>query len=202
MSWYLSRTWPHPRGALVESFPAERHGERTSIQEEERSMTATATVKNDCVVLMHYVLTDSEGTVIDRSPEGNPLPYLHGHQNIVPGLEVALTGAEVGETKNVTVSPEEGYGVREEELVLSVPRDQFPGDAEPKVGMMVGMETDQGHTVPVRITDVSDERIELDANHELAGVTLHFEVRIDSVRPASAEELAHGHVHGPGGHHH
>lgn len=159
-------------------------------------------VKNDCVVAMHYVLRDGAGTVIDESPEGEPLPYLHGHENIVPGLEKALTGAAVGETKKVVVSPEEGYGVREEGLVLDVPRGQLPADLKPEVGMSLAMETDQGHTVPVVIFEVSEESVKLDANHELAGVTLHFEVRIDSVREASAEELQHGHVHGPGGHHH
>jgi len=157
-------------------------------------------VQNDTVVSMHYVLKDGEGTVIDESRD-QPLPYLHGHQNIVPGLERELAGTPVGETKKVVVSPEEGYGTREEELVLTVPRDQLPADMAPEVGMTVGMETDQGHTVPVRVVEVHDDHVKLDANHELAGVTLHFEVKIDSVRPATAEELEHGHVHGPGGHH-
>lgn len=160
------------------------------------------TVKNDCVVAMHYVLKDGEGVVIDESPDGQPLPYLHGHQNIVPGLEKALTGVSVGETKQVVVDPEEGYGVHEPDLVLEVPRAQLPPDMKPEVGMSLAMETDQGHTVPVRVSEVLDESVKLDANHELAGVKLHFEVRIESVRAASAEELAHGHVHGPGGHHH
>ncbi len=166
-------------------------------------MTETQpTVQNDCVVEMHYVLSDSEGTVIDKSPEDKPLPYLHGHKNIVPGLEAALTGASVGETKKVTVSPEEGYGKREEQLVLSVPRDQLPQEISPAVGMTLGMETSQGQTVPVRVAEVAADHVKLDANHELAGVTLHFEVKIDSVRPASEEELSHGHVHAPGGHEH
>lgn len=160
------------------------------------------TVADDCVVEMHYVLKDGEGAVIDESPEGQPLPYLHGHQNIVPGLEKALTGASVGETKTVVVSPEEGYGVHEEEMILQVPRDKLPADLNPQIGMTLGMETSGGHTVPVRVSEVHEDRVTLDANHELAGVTLHFEVRIASVRPASSEELSHGHVHGPGGHHH
>jgi FKBP-type peptidyl-prolyl cis-trans isomerase SlyD len=108
----------------------------------------------------------------------------------------------VGETKKVVVSPEEGYGVREEDLILDVPRDQLPADLELEVGLSLSMETDKGHTVPVRIVEVHEKSVKLDANHELAGVTLHFEVRIDSVRAASSEELQHGHVHGPGGHHH
>lgn len=160
------------------------------------------TIKNDCAVAMHYVLRDDDGNVIDQSPEGEPLWYLHGHENIVPGLESALTGAAVGDQKNVTVSPEEGYGVREEEMVLTVPRDQLPPELEPEVGMELGMETPEGHHMAVRIAEVHADHVILDANHELADVTLHFEVRIDAVRDASAEELEHGHVHGPGGHHH
>lgn len=164
-------------------------------------MTETQpTVQKDCIVEMRYTLSDGEGTVIDQSPEGKPLPYLHGHKNIVPGLEAALTGTPVGETKKVTVSPEEGYGTREEQLVLAVPRDQLPAEVSPEVGMTLGMETSQGQTVPVRVTEVEPDHVKLDANHELAGVTLHFEVKIDSVRPASAEELSHGHAHGPEGH--
>lgn len=163
---------------------------------------ATSTVQTDCVVAMHYTLSDGEGTVLDQSPPGQPMPYLHGHENIVPGLEAALTGVAVGETKKVTVSPEDGYGVFEKDLVLRVPRSELPDEMTPEVGMTLAMETDEGHTVPVRVTDLTDTEVELDANHELAGVTLHFEVRIESVRQASAEELAHGHAHGPDGHHH
>jgi FKBP-type peptidyl-prolyl cis-trans isomerase SlyD len=165
-------------------------------------MSQTTKVQNDHVVEMHYVLKDSDGNVIDESPEGQPLPYLHGYENIVPGLEAALTGVSVGETKKVVVSPEDGYGIHEEEMILHVPREQLPPDMEPEVGMTVEMETDEGHTVPVRVSEVHDDHVILDANHELAGVTLHFEVTISSVRPASAEELEHGHVHGEHGHHH
>lgn len=159
-------------------------------------------VKDDCVVQMHYVLKDRDGTVIDESPDGEPLPYLHGHENIVPGLEKALTGVSVGTTKKVVVSPEEGYGAHEADLVLEVPLEHLPSDMVPEVGMTLEMETDQGLSMPVRVAEVHSNHVKLDANHELAGVELHFEVTIASVRAASAEELAHGHVHGPGGHHH
>lgn len=162
----------------------------------------TDTVSKDCAVAMHYVLRDDAGSVIDQSPEGEPLWYLHGHENIVPGLESALTGLAVGDHKKVTVSPEEGYGVREEEMVLKVPRDQLPPELTPEVGMELGMDTEDGHHMSVRVAEVHEGHVILDANHELADVTLHFEVMIDSVRKASSEELAHGHVHGPGGHHH
>lgn len=160
------------------------------------------TVQEDSVVAMHYVLKDDSGSVLDASREGEPLHYLHGHQNIVPGLEAALTGAAVGETRNVTVAPADGYGERDEDMILRVPREQLPPDLTPEVGMVLGMETPHGHSVPVRVTEVHPTHVMLDANHELAGVTLHFSVTIDSVRKATPEELRHGHVHGPGGHHH
>ena len=159
-------------------------------------------IEQNSVVAMHYVLTDESGTVIDESPKGEPLYYLHGHQNIVPGLEKELSGLKQGDKKKVVVSPEEGYGVREDEMTLTVPRSELPDDLTPEVGMTLGMESQDGHTMPVTVTEVFDDRVVLDANHELAGVTLHFDVTIDSVRPATAEELSHGHVHGPGGHHH
>lgn len=165
------------------------------------STAETNTVQNDCVVEMHYVLKDDAGNIIDQSDD-HPLPYLHGHENIVPGLEAALTGAKVGDSKKVTVQPEDGYGTVDESLVLTVGRSQLPSDLSPEVGMTLGMESPDGHSIPVRVTEVHDEHVILDANHELAGVTLHFEVSISSVRPASEEELAHGHVHGPHGHHH
>jgi FKBP-type peptidyl-prolyl cis-trans isomerase SlyD len=159
-------------------------------------------VAKDCVVAMHYVLRDAGGAVLDQSEQGEPLLYLHGHQNIVPGLEKALSGASVGDTRKVVVSPEEGYGVHEERLVFTVPRDQLPEDLSLEVGAVLGLQSPQGQTMSVRVMEVVPEYIKLDANHELAGMTLHFEVTIASVRAASEEELTHGHVHGPSGHLH
>lgn len=163
--------------------------------------TKELAIADDCVVAMHYTLRDPEGTVIDQSDE-EPLFYLHGHENIVPGLERELTGMKAGESKLVIVSPEEGYGVREEEMVLKVPLSEMPSDLTPEVGMTIEMESDDGHSVPVQITEVAADHVLLDANHELAGITLHFDIKIEEVRRASEEELTHGHVHGPGGHHH
>ncbi len=159
-------------------------------------------VTKDQVVAMHYVLKDDDGNIIDKSGDGQPLHYLHGHKNIVPGLEEALEGADPGDERKVTVPPEKGYGTRREEMVLDVPRSQLPSDLTPEVGMTLAMQTPDGHTIPVRVTKVKLDSVVLDANHELADATLHFEVKIDSVRKATGEELAHGHVHGPGGHHH
>lgn len=163
---------------------------------------SSPSVAKDTVVTMQYVLKDEGGEVLDSSSEGAPLSYLHGHENIVPGLEAALTGLTPGESKDVVVSAEEGYGQRDSDMVLKVARTQLPDDLTPEVGMTLGMETNQGHTVPVRIAEVTEDHVVLDANHELAGVTLHFSVTIESVRPATEEELSHGHVHGEGGHAH
>ncbi len=159
-------------------------------------------ISNDHVVAIHYTLRDDAGEILDQSEPSDPLYYLHGHENIVPGLENALTGAKVGDKKQVVVPAKDGYGEREDELVLNVPRDQLPPDIEPEVGMELDMESDEGFAMPVRIVEVSDTIVVLDANHELAGETLHFDVEVVSIRAASAEELEHGHVHGPGGHHH
>ena len=151
-------------------------------------------IKENHVVGLHYTLKDADGTVIDQSPEDQPLQYLHGHQNIVPGLEKELTGVSVGSEKSVVVIPAEGYGEIEEEMVLKVPRSQLPEGMEPEVGMVLGLESDQGQTVPARVIEAGPEEIVLDANHELAGVTLHYDVKVESVREATEEELSQGHA--------
>lgn len=153
------------------------------------------------VVSMHYTLTDDSGEVIDSSEGRGPFDYLHGHANIIPGLERALEGADVGFKSKVTVSAEDAYGVRNERAVFDVPRDQFPPNEDIQVGMQVHGEGPQG-VLTFTVVDVSDDSVRLDGNHPLAGKTLHFDVEILGVREASEEEVAHGHVHGPAGHHH
>jgi FKBP-type peptidyl-prolyl cis-trans isomerase SlyD len=154
------------------------------------------------VVAIDYTLKDDDGNVVDASDGGDPLFYLHGHQNIVEGLEEALEGHKVGDSLKVVVSPEKGYGTRDLQMVFDVPRDQLPGDVEPEVGMELEMSDEDGMSIPVRISKVSDDSVEVDANHELADQTLHFSVTVREVRKATATELEHGHVHGPGDHHH
>lgn len=156
-------------------------------------------IQNDHVVSMNYVLTDKKGAVLDES-HGDPLEYLHGHQNIIPGLEKALTGMKVGEKKRVEVPAAEAYGDYDADKCFPVERSAFGGKL-PKEGMMVEMRGGDHHMV-ARVTKVTDQEVHLDANHQLAGQDLTFEVEIAAVRPATAEELAHGHVHGPHGHHH
>ena len=159
-------------------------------------------VANNMVVTIDYTLTDNDGTVLDSSDGGGPLAYLHGQGNIIVGLEEALEGLSAGDAVDVTVLPEKAYGERRDDLIQVVPRERFVTDGEIEVGMTFhSHESDNGGRV-VRVVEVSPEQVTIDGNHPLAGVTLNFSVRIQDVREASAEELDHGHVHGPGTHHH
>lgn len=158
-------------------------------------------IKQDSVVTLHYTLKDDAGEVIDSSAEREPLAYLHGHGNIVPGLERELEGKQAGDKLSVKVSPQDGYGEHEERLVQQVPRSAMSGIPDVRVGMRLRAQTDQGEHF-FTVTDVSDETVTIDGNHPLAGQNLNFDVEVTDVRDATTEELTHGHVHGPGGHHH
>ena len=153
------------------------------------------------VVAIHYTLTNDRGETLDSSRGHEPLAYLHGTGNLIPGLEKALEGKQAGDKLSVRVPPEEGYGVRDDALIQAVPRRAFKGAGELHVGMRLQAQGDRGMRV-VRITHMAGDMVTVDGNHELAGQTLNFDVEIAEVRDPSAEELAHGHVHGPGGHHH
>lgn len=153
------------------------------------------------VVTIDYTLTDARGQVIDSSNGRDPLAYLHGNQNIIPGLENALEGKRKGDSLNVRVAPAEGYGEREEGLIQSVPRNLFENSEELEVGMQFQSMSEEGVRL-VTVVGVSNDTVTVDANHPLAGETLNFDVTITDVRDASEEELQHGHVHGPHGHHH
>jgi FKBP-type peptidyl-prolyl cis-trans isomerase SlyD len=158
-------------------------------------------IAHEKVVSIHYTLTNQEGTVLDSSSGSEPLAYLHGFGNIIPGLENALEGKEMGEKLSVTVEPEQGYGARDEQLVQAVPRSAFKGVEELAPGMQFQAQGPQGTRLVV-VTQVAQDVVTVDANHPLAGQTLHFEVEVSEVRAATAEEIEHGHVHGPHGHHH
>ncbi|SER04575.1 FKBP-type peptidyl-prolyl cis-trans isomerase SlyD [Solimonas aquatica] len=153
------------------------------------------------VVVMHYTLTNTQGEVLDSSRGGEPLTYLHGAGNIIPGLEKALVGKQAGDSLNVQVQPAEGYGERREELVQQVPKRAFQGVKDVQPGMSFQA---QGQHGPMRVvvTKVLGDMVTIDGNHPLAGEVLNFDVEITEVRAATAEEMQHGHVHGPGGHHH
>ncbi len=159
-------------------------------------------ISQDMVVSIHYTLTDKAGETIDSSVEhGTPLAYLHGHGNIVPGLENALTGKTIGDKFDVSVAPAEGYGEHYAELVQQVPREAFEGVDHLETGMQFQADTGAGPRL-FTITEVNGETVTVDGNHPLAGEVLNFAIEVTAVRAASEEELSHGHVHGEGGHHH
>ncbi|MFT4702910.1 MAG: FKBP-type peptidyl-prolyl cis-trans isomerase SlyD [Bradymonadia bacterium] len=166
-------------------------------------MTDSApTVANNHVVFMHYVLKDADGNVIDASGDGEPMVYLHGASNIVPGLEKHLEGKAVGDKIDAVVAPEEAYGPAGVEESVAVGRDQFPKEAVLEIGEQFGAQDDDGTEFAIWVADVDETQVWVTQEHPLAGVELHFNVEIVDVRAATVSELEHGHAHGPGGHHH
>jgi FKBP-type peptidyl-prolyl cis-trans isomerase SlyD len=153
------------------------------------------------VVSIDYTLTDDQGAVIDSSEGRDPLAYIQGTGNIIPGLERALEGKAKGDSLKVSVEPKDGYGERSDELTQQVPKEMFEGDNEIEVGMQFQTMSEYGPQV-VTVVAVDDKHVTVDANHPLAGENLHFDVTIVDIREASSEELEHGHVHGPEGHAH
>ncbi len=146
------------------------------------------------VVSIHYKLTNEDGDLLQESTAGEPLSYLHGSGNIIPGLESALSGKATGDKLNVSVEPEQGYGARNDALVQELPRNVFQGIEDIQEGMQFQTRSEQGTQV-ITVTKVEGDLITVDGNHPLAGQKLNFEVEVDSVREATAEEIAHGHVH-------
>lgn len=154
------------------------------------------------VVGIDYSLHLGDGRVIDASGPGEPLTYLHGEGQIVPGLESALEGLSTGDRKQVVVTPSDGYGDHDPAGVQEVPRKAFPADFGPEVGMQLTAQGEDGEAVPFLVREVRPESVVIDLNHPLAGKTLHFDVTVREVRAATEEEIAHGHAHGPEGHGH
>ncbi len=147
------------------------------------------------VVSMHYKLTDDEGTVLDSSEGAEPLAYLHGSGNIIPGLEKALTGKVAGDSLQVKVDPADGYGEVLEELIHTVNKTAFEGVESVEPGMAFEAQAPDGSKQRIVVKKVDGDDVTIDANHPLAGFTLHFDVEIVGVREATEEEVAHGHVH-------
>lgn len=162
----------------------------------------SSVIEDGKIISIHYELTNDDGEIIDSSEGNDPLEYLHGAQNIVPGLEKDLAGRSVGDKVQVVVAPAEGYGERDERGVFDVPSTEFPAEVEPEVGMNFAIQDEEGHVFPVWITEIQEDKVILDVNHPLAGITLHFDVSIEAIRDASEEEKTHGHVHGPDDEHH
>ncbi|WP_370979693.1 peptidylprolyl isomerase [Agaribacterium sp. ZY112] len=152
-------------------------------------------IERNSVVSIHYTLKDENGEVIDTSDGQEPLKYLAGANNIVPGLENALFDLEVGAKKEVTVEPSEGYGDYNAELVQKLPKEMFSGIDTIEVGMSFQAPAENGAVHYVEVTKVEDDGVTVDGNHLLAGKTLYFSVSIEDVREATETEIAHGHVH-------
>ena len=160
------------------------------------------TVSQHKVVSIHYKVADADSAeVIDSSEGGEPMTYLHGARNIIPGLEQALEGKEVGDELEVTIAPEDAYGEYSDDRIQQVPIEAFKEMEKVEPGMVVTAQSEQGQ-INLVVTEVDEATVTVDANHPLAGKSLKFDVRVDAVRDASEEEIQHGHVHGPEGHDH
>ncbi|WP_415882328.1 FKBP-type peptidyl-prolyl cis-trans isomerase [Neptuniibacter sp. QD72_48] len=151
-------------------------------------------VENNKVVSFHYALKNNAGDVLDDSRDREALPYLHGHKNIVPGLEAALEGREVGDKFEVTLSPEQGYGQRDEAKVQVISRESFAGFDQLEVGMVCQMEDDKGELQLVGITNIDADEVTVDANHPFAGLELNYAVEVIEVREPTEDELSAGRV--------
>ena len=148
------------------------------------------------VAAIHYTLKDNTGKVIDSSTGRDPLYYLHGEGSLIPGMEEGLEGQEKGARLELKIKPEKGYGIRDEKLVQKLPRSSFGTQKVEK-----GIQFHSNNGAVVTVIDVALDKVTVDANHALAGVELNFSVEVMDVRTATTDEIAHGHVHGPGGHH-
>ncbi len=157
-------------------------------------------VADNLAVYLHFTLTNKDGEVLDSSDGQAPLGYLHGNRNLIPGLENALTGKQEGDEFDVVIEPSDAYGEYSEALVQEVDRSLFKDAPQLEPGMQFQAQTPAGPHV-FTVLKVGDEAVTIDGNHALAGETLHFHVKIDSVREATSEELEHGHLHAVGGCH-
>ena len=162
----------------------------------------TAPIADGHVVTLHYRLTLDDGTIADESFGGEPLVYLHGHRNIVPGLESQLAGKNAGDKCEVKVPAAEGYGEYDPTLDQTVPRSAFPENAQLDVGIAFQAQTQQGQPITLWIRAINGDDITVSPNHPMAGQNLNFSVEILDVRDATPQEKEHGHLHGSEGHGH
>ena len=159
-------------------------------------------IADKSVVSIHFKLTNEQGEVLDSSEGNDPLVYMHGTHSLISGLERELNGKTAGDKLDVTVQPEEGYGNVNPELVQEVPHSAFEGVEDIQPGMQFEATNPEGHRQLITVEEIKDSGVTINANHPLAGQVLHFNVSVEEVREATAEELEHGHAHGPGGHSH
>ena len=158
-------------------------------------------ISKNSVVTLNYTLKNDQGEVLDESQDGSFL-YMHGAGGIIPGLEGQLEGKSAGDTFSAHIEPTDGYGERDDSMVQVVPRDMFDKDHPIEVGTQFHAESPEGEMLTVTVTNIEGDDITVDGNHPLAGIALNFDVSIADIREASAEEIEHGHAHGPDGHHH
>jgi FKBP-type peptidyl-prolyl cis-trans isomerase SlyD len=163
-------------------------------------------IAKNSVVSFHYKVATADGEQVDRSEEGKPMSYLHGSGQLIAGVEEAMIGKQKGDHVETTIPPEKGYGVYDANLDREVPLDAFPKDArkelKPGFNFVAEHPEKDGERVMFTVMEIEGESVRITANHPLAGQTLLFTIDVVDVRPATAEELSHGHAHGPGGHHH
>lgn len=159
-------------------------------------------VADGMIVTMDYTLTLDDGQVADSTQDGTPLTFLAGGGRLLPAFESALIGLVAGDEVDITLAPVDGYGEYDEEAFEEVPIDQFPADHAIEPGMAIGVQDSSGEVYDAHIEEINDDIVVLNYNHPLAGETLHFQIKVLDVRPATAEELEHGHAHENGHHHH
>lgn len=158
-------------------------------------------IAKNAVVSIDYTLTDDDGEIIDSSDGEGPLVYLHGYGQLVPGLENELNGKTSGAAFKISIPPKEGYGEHDSQKLFEVEAGELPDDLEPELGMELTTDGPDGEEVSMWVSEITDNGVILDANHPLAGQTLHFAIQVRDVRAATAEEIEHGHAHGPDGEH-
>jgi len=154
------------------------------------------------VISFNYTLKDEEGAVLDSTANKAPLTFISGSNQILPKLEEALNGMLIGGKRNVKVDAADAYGEYDEKAIQNIKKEQFPPDTKFEEGMRYVANSPEGGQMPFTITEVKDDDVTVDFNHPLAGRNLEFDVELVDMRDATPEELSHGHVHGPGGHHH
>lgn len=159
-------------------------------------------IKKDMVVSIKYRLTNNSGEVLDEADSADPFSYLHGHHQVIPGMEMGLEGLKKGDKTKLTISPEEGYGEINEQLKLTLKRDVFPKDFPLEAGSQFQADLGNGRSSVFTVVEVKQTEVSVDGNHPLAGETLNFDIEVLEVRKATKEELEHGHAHEGDGHHH
>jgi len=158
-------------------------------------------ISKNSVVTINYTLKNDQGEILDQSQD-NSFLYLHGSGGIISGLEGQMEGKLAGDEFSAHVEPEDGYGVRDDSMVQVVPRNMFESDHPVEEGIQFHAESPEGDMLTVTVTKIEGDEVTVDGNHPLAGIALNFDIKIAEVREASKEEIEHGHVHGPDGHHH